>query len=714
MLRAVPFLALAVWVTSAAGGIPGTSFLLENRDGRSRAYSGVVRFGGCTGTFLKPVTGEVPPDAPAYILTAGHCIELSGTNKVIVGEATSRFVATFGYFIDTPDQQATVRSRRVAYSTMKGHDVAIVELEATHGELVRRGYRPLELETGAPQPDEAVLVTGIPSREIPSDEVFLRQAACKLDGRATLVEHTWTFHDFYRHDCADIKGGSSGSPMLSARTGKIVGVVNTSTAGNVYFGGGFDCYLNIPCELRPAGPVVSRETSYAAPTLGLERCFRPDGVFDLSLPGCPLDPGVQLAFSGTLNRTTRPYAEDPSGAPRRVTWNSTLSGAGFQEYRYKTGPETSTDCRDPRGYSAPLSLAEFARIDEPVPETPGGYYLCVLAGAGTAWQLPQHATFRHVRIDTAPPILKPRHSLEDRVQDYRLSFEFLPPELSNYLYKLGPPADTDCADLRGYLTYRRVPILIPKDQEPLRLCMAAEDEAGNRLPPVEQTLDGLQVFGEGVVSGASFRPGPLAPGSLASVFGLGFPDPSVLGVSLVDSRGTAFPIQSRVVSRGQINLLVPGGAALGPARFRVSGAGGQSGEAGVLLERASPALFSANSTGLGVAAAMVVRVRPDGSRSFEPAARCAPGCVPVPIYVAFSSDQLSLELYGTGLRGASSLRVTLNTLPVEVLSAGPAPGIEGLDQVTIRIPSTIPVRGYVAVDLEADGQPANRVWVQLK
>jgi uncharacterized protein (TIGR03437 family) len=88
--------------------------------------------------------------------------------------------------------------------------------------------------------------------------------------------------------------------------------------------------------------------------------------------------------------------------------------------------------------------------------------------------------------------------------------------------------------------------------------------------------------------------------------------------------------------------------------------------------------------------------------------------VPVPVYVAFSPDQVNLELYGTGLRGASSVRVTLNTLPVEVLSAGPAAGIEGLDQVTIRIPSTIPVRGYVAVDLEADGQPANRVWVQLR
>jgi hypothetical protein len=96
---------------------------------------------------LRAVAGEVP-----------------GTSRLIVNEVTNRFTATFGYFLDTQEQQAPFRSRRVVYSTMKGQDVALVELEATYGELVCRGYRPLELASEAPASDEAVLVTGIPSR----------------------------------------------------------------------------------------------------------------------------------------------------------------------------------------------------------------------------------------------------------------------------------------------------------------------------------------------------------------------------------------------------------------------------------------------------------------------------------------------------------------------------------------------------------------------
>jgi hypothetical protein len=109
---------------------------------------------------LRAVAGEVP-----------------GTSRLIVNEVTNRFTATFGYFLDTQEQQAPFRSRRVVYSTMKGQDVALVELEATYGELVCRGYRPLELASEAPASDEAVLVTGIPSRDIPPLEYPVRIAS---------------------------------------------------------------------------------------------------------------------------------------------------------------------------------------------------------------------------------------------------------------------------------------------------------------------------------------------------------------------------------------------------------------------------------------------------------------------------------------------------------------------------------------------------------
>ena len=206
----------------AAAQVAGTSWLLLNREGQSQAYSGVGRFrggGSCTASFLKPVAGGLADSAPAYVITAGHCISMGPSNEVILDLPASNISATFGYFIDTPDQQVRFNSKRIAYSSMKGTDLAIVELDATDGQVAAMGYRPLEFSSDPPAPGEPILITGIPSSSIPSEEVFLRQAGCTHGGEACLVEFIWTFYSFHRNDCADIKGGASGSPVLSQRSG---------------------------------------------------------------------------------------------------------------------------------------------------------------------------------------------------------------------------------------------------------------------------------------------------------------------------------------------------------------------------------------------------------------------------------------------------------------------------------------------------------------
>jgi hypothetical protein len=56
----------------------GPSKLLSNADGRS-PYRGIVRYLGraqCTGVFVATARpGDDPDDAPAYVLTNGHCPE---------------------------------------------------------------------------------------------------------------------------------------------------------------------------------------------------------------------------------------------------------------------------------------------------------------------------------------------------------------------------------------------------------------------------------------------------------------------------------------------------------------------------------------------------------------------------------------------------------------------------------------------------------------
>ncbi len=67
----------------------------------------------------------------------------------------------------------------------------------------------------------------------------------------------------------------------------------------------------------------------------------------------------------------------------------------------------------------------------------------------------------------------------------------------------------------------------------------------------------------------------------------------------------------------------------------------------------APGLFSANSDGQGVAAAQVLRVKSDGSQSYESIAKYDQNLmrfVHLPVNTLAGTDQVFLVLYGTGIR----------------------------------------------------------------
>ena len=66
---------------------------------------------------------------------------------------------------------------------------------------------------------------------------------------------------------------------------------------------------------------------------------------------------------------------------------------------------------------------------------------------------------------------------------------------------------------------------------------------------------------------------------------------------------------------------LPANAAEGEAVVTVRGLGGVVATGTLQIARVAPALFAANADGQGVAAALIQRVRPDGSQAFEAAAR---------------------------------------------------------------------------------------------
>ena len=125
---------------------------------------------------------------------------------------------------------------------------------------------------------------------------------------------------------------------------------------------------------------------------------------------------------------------------------------------------------------------------------------------------------------------------------------------------------------------------------------------------------------------------------------------------------------------------------------------------------AAPSLFSADASGSGLAAAQVVRVKADGSQSYEPVGSD-------PIDLGPDTDQLTLVLYGTGIRGRSSLggvAVTIGGANSPVAYAGPQNEFAGLDQVNVPLPRSLAGRGNIDVVLTVDGLTANTVTINVR
>ncbi len=240
------------------------------------------------------------------------------------------------------------------------------------------------------------------------------------------------------------------------------------------------------------------------------------------------------------------------------------------------------------------------------------------------------------------------------------------------------------------------------------------------------------------VSAASYAAnGPLAPESIVAAFGSNMatatqiaatlPLPTELaGVSLRvrDSAGTERLAPLFFASPTQINYQVPPGTAVGAAGVSVTNGASFASSAIVAtgtieVAAVSPGLFSADASGRGVAAANVLRIRSDGTQSYEPIARFDAAqnrFVAVPIDLGPATDQVFLVLYGTGFKFRSTLsavRCTIGGASGEVLYAGEVAGLVGLDQINARLPRSLAGRGEVDVIIMVEGKAANTVRVAI-
>lgn len=243
--------------------------------------------------------------------------------------------------------------------------------------------------------------------------------------------------------------------------------------------------------------------------------------------------------------------------------------------------------------------------------------------------------------------------------------------------------------------------------------------------------------GLSTVSAASYSPVGAAPESIVSAFGVdlgggnnnatGVPLPTRLGgtrVAVRDSLGMTRYSPLFYVGTGQVNFLIPTATSPGEARVTVMTSSGAASSGTLNIGPTNPAIFSANSSGSGVAAGYVLRFQPNGSYTSLSIIRfdtILNRYVTVPLEPSGAGSTSFLVLFGTGIRNRSSLAsVTasiggLTNLPVEY--AGPQNYYVGVDQVNLKLPesiSTLSGRGEVPIMLKVDGLTSNAVTMSVK
>jgi uncharacterized protein (TIGR03437 family) len=226
-----------------------------------------------------------------------------------------------------------------------------------------------------------------------------------------------------------------------------------------------------------------------------------------------------------------------------------------------------------------------------------------------------------------------------------------------------------------------------------------------------------------VVSGASFLTGPLAPSEIATLKGNllasstanQFPLPTTEGgatVTLVDSTGKSQAAPLYYVSPKQINFEVPANVALGSASISLTESDGTVVVANVQIANIAPGIFQLNTAGLAAAEALVVN---GTTQTLDQVYQVGAGNSIVPLPIDLSQGQVYLVLYGTGIRNARNVTVTVGGVTIPVPFFGAQGTFAGEDQINVGpLPATLAGMGKVNIVLTADGQAANTVNVTIK
>lgn len=231
-----------------------------------------------------------------------------------------------------------------------------------------------------------------------------------------------------------------------------------------------------------------------------------------------------------------------------------------------------------------------------------------------------------------------------------------------------------------------------------------------------------------VTSSASFSR-DVAPSSLVTIF----TNPSIhrsansttTKVKVKDRRGNTHHVEVFYSTPQQTNIYVQDDIATGPCEFELSSGINEVSRGAFPLTWVAPGLFAANANGVGVPAAVVLRVTASGVQTYERLFQWSVQLnryVPLAIDKGAPTDKVFLILFGTGFRNnpdMAEVQVTLGEQNVQVYyagSQGPAgiPGtFLGLDQINVLIPNNV-APGVYSVVAKVGMLATNALTVEVK
>ena len=449
---------------------PSTALL--NADGSRDHWNGIGRINSrsgsnCTATLIDSRSVNSPSDAPAYVLTSGHCINRQ--NGLIITDGEVEGSVQFNFFTDTKARSYPLK--RVSWSSMQGVDLAIVELQPTLETLVNDGIQPVRLAAEMPEQGRDILWVGAP---LDKDTGHLRMAACVHQTSEVIMEQPWVWRHTVRNQCRDVDTGASGSPLLTRDNGELYAVMNLTNQASS------DNPTEDFSDEIPGFPPMVADSNYGNPVTLLKKCFV-SGALSTDPAVCDLFPAFSVDFE-TLGRQPARLARvqlDAEGRNVYPSWDLRFM-VDTPLYRYKK-VDSAMQCEDPVGYSHTIS-SENAAIDDLVDQQIGINWLCMV-GVSSAEQrssvgLMRNALTLAIELQAAGPTPEPHVQIgKSRSGATTVTWSHEHRLIDHYTVKMGQPDTTDCSAPEGFKPQFRDLVLRAKSL-PLKICTYAHDING--------------------------------------------------------------------------------------------------------------------------------------------------------------------------------------------------------------------------------------------